>query len=114
MLRARGFCTTPAARAQFLLVAKDFVDAEAPARRLAVRQRHLDRASAAKLDGHVLVGGATLAADEKTMNGSMLVLEFASFDHAKEWVEADVYVTGRVWQSYSLQPFRMAPLPPKK
>ncbi|KAJ3227394.1 hypothetical protein HDU81_006739 [Chytriomyces hyalinus] len=106
----RLFSTTCRTRQQFVLIAKDYTDAEALARRNAVRISHLDRAGAAKKTGRVLMGGATLDSNGN-MNGSVLVLDFDSIEDARKWVADDVYVTGKVWETVDLQPFRMAPLP---
>ncbi|KAJ3351962.1 hypothetical protein HDU83_008485 [Entophlyctis luteolus] len=99
---------------QFLLVARDFTDAGALARRLAVRQAHLDRAALAKKEGVVLFGGATLDADDPAvakMSGSVLLYEFPSRAMAEQYIQQDPYIIGKVWESYTLTPFRMAPLP---
>ncbi|KAI8825520.1 hypothetical protein BJ741DRAFT_631749 [Chytriomyces cf. hyalinus JEL632] len=106
----RFFSTTCRTRQQFVLIAKDYSDAEALARRNAARTFHLDRAAAAKKSGRVLMGGATLDSNGN-MNGSVLVLDFESIEDARKWVADDVYVTGKVWETVDLTPFRMAPLP---
>ncbi|ORY48681.1 hypothetical protein BCR33DRAFT_714412 [Rhizoclosmatium globosum] len=75
------------------------------------------QARQSKLDGNVLVGGATLSSTDEAvakMNGSMLVLEFPTLADAEAYVKADPYVTGKVWESWTLTPFKMAPLPPSK
>ncbi|KAJ3296450.1 hypothetical protein HDU79_006681 [Rhizoclosmatium sp. JEL0117] len=113
----RAFSSTPRISQQFLLIAKDYSDAGALERRFKVRQNHLDRARQSKLDGNVLVGGATLSSTDEAvakMNGSMLVLEFPTLADAEAYVKADPYVTGKVWESWTLTPFKMAPLPPSK
>ncbi|KAI9344352.1 hypothetical protein BDR26DRAFT_857666 [Obelidium mucronatum] len=102
----RMFSSASSARVQFLLVAKDFTDADSLARRLAVRQCHLDRALQSKKDGTVLLGGATLN-QAGNMDGSMLVLDFPSAAVADAYVKTDPYIVGKVWQSYTLTPFKM-------
>ncbi|KAJ3028583.1 UNVERIFIED_CONTAM: hypothetical protein HDU68_001382 [Siphonaria sp. JEL0065] len=104
----RLFSTTPKGKSQFLLLAKDFRDSDALARRMTVRQSHLDRAVQSKTDGTVLVGGATLGEGEgKPMNGSMLVLDFPSNEVAHAYVKSDPYIVGKVWETYTLSPFKL-------
>eukprot|EP01137_Pigoraptor_chileana_P018210 Opistho-2@77344 len=67
---------------EFLIIAYDGTDPDAPTRRLAVRQQHLDRARQGKIDGSVVYGGAILG-DDGAMIGSSMVVRFptrAAFD----------------------------------
>ena len=43
---------------QWLIIARDGKDAEAPARRQAARPAHLENAARLQAKGHLLVGGA--------------------------------------------------------
>ncbi|KAJ3028029.1 UNVERIFIED_CONTAM: hypothetical protein HDU68_002612 [Siphonaria sp. JEL0065] len=99
------FSTTPRRKSQFLLLANDYRDSEALARRLTVRQSHLDRAGKSKLDGTVLVGGAKLSGDK--MIGSMMVLDFPSKEVADACIQSDPYVVGKVWETYTISPFKL-------
>ena len=94
---------------QFLVIAHDGTDGQAPARRQHVRNEHLERAKAAHRDGTVVWGGAIL--DENgEMIGSTLVLEYPSASDVHEWIATDPYVTGEVWQDITVKPFRLADL----
>ncbi|HEY8613790.1 MAG TPA: hypothetical protein VIL69_21215, partial [Roseomonas sp.] len=61
----------PAAPTHSIAIARDGTDAEAPARRLAVRDAHLARVRPAALDGTLMLGGAILDAPGGTMVGSV-------------------------------------------
>ncbi len=91
----------------FLVIAKDGTDAEAPARRLQVRERHLEGARALAANGTLQVGGALLDADGG-MIGSALVLEAEDEAAVRRLLEADVYHREGVWRSYEMYPFRRA------
>ncbi|MBM3517936.1 MAG: hypothetical protein FJX56_08705 [Alphaproteobacteria bacterium] len=94
---------------QFLLIAYDGTDAEAPARRAAVRERHLVGARRLKAEGKLRSGGAILD-DAGTMIGSAAVFEFPSRAELDAWLAADPYVTDGVWRDITIRPFREAVL----
>lgn len=95
---------------QFLILAKDFTDDEALARRLLVRNDHLARMSVEKVAGRFITGGATLDPNGK-MNGSMVVIDVANEQAVREWLQDEPYITGRVWNEVDILPFRMADVP---
>jgi uncharacterized protein YciI len=76
-------------------------------RRLAQRQKHLDRAKLAKEQGLILLGGATMS-EKNEMNGSMLLFDANSREEVDSYIKGDPYVTGQVWEKWSIQPFRCA------
>jgi uncharacterized protein len=91
----------------FLVIAKDGTDAEAPARRQRVRERHLEGARTLAESGTLQLGGALLDA-QGTMIGSALVVEAEDEAAARRLLEADVYHREGVWQSYEIHPFKRA------
>jgi uncharacterized protein len=91
----------------YLVIAKDGTDADAPARRQAVRERHLEGARALAERGVVQVGGALLDA-EGGMIGSALLVEAADEAEVRSLLDADVYAREGVWRSYEVYPFRRA------
>jgi uncharacterized protein YciI len=98
----KGFAAT-------LVVALDGHDAEAGARRLAVRPTHFARVAPEAASGRLVVGGAML--DEAgQMRGSALILALSEAE-ARDWVAADPYVQGDVWQKVSFHPVFLAALP---
>ena len=94
---------------QFLVLAYDGTDPEAPARRQAARQAHLEAARALKAAGHFIEGGAILDKDGQ-MIGSALIMDFPSEEELQAWLQSDPYVTGNVWQDIKVSPFRCAPI----
>ncbi len=99
-----------AARTHTVIVAMDGTDAEAPARRTAVREAHLARVRPMAADGTLAMGGAIL--DEAgAMRGSIAVTRHATDDAARAWMAEDPYVTGGVWKDITLHGTRFAPLP---
>jgi uncharacterized protein YciI len=92
---------------QFLVIARDGDDPEAPERRARVRPAHLEFIRPLVERGEVLVGGAIL--DESgAMVGSTILAEFESRDRLDEWLRQDPYVTGSVWRHVEVHPFRTA------
>lgn len=91
----------------FLVIAKDGTDDGAPARRAAVRERHLAGAHALAEAGRLQVGGAILD-DEGTMIGSALIVEADDEAALRSLLDADVYASQGVWQRYEVYPFRRA------
>ena len=93
---------------QWLIVARDGTDEEAPARRMAARAAHLANAAQLQASGHLLVGGALLD-EEGGMIGSACVAQFETRAELEEWLRTDPYVTGKVWQDVEVMPYRVAP-----
>ena len=93
---------------QWLIVARDGTDEEAPARRMAARAAHLENAAQLQAKGHLLVGGALLD-DEGRMIGSACVAQFETRAELEAWLRSDPYMTGNVWQDIQIMPYRVAP-----
>ncbi len=92
---------------QYLVVARDGTDPQAPARRQAARAAHLEGAIALSARGAVICGGALLD-DGGQMIGSALIVEFDDRAGLDAWLESDAYVTGDVWREIEVTPFRRA------
>ncbi|MFO0388941.1 MAG: YciI family protein [Alphaproteobacteria bacterium] len=93
---------------QFLLIAYDATDEDALTRRLSAREAHLVHAEGQKARGELLYGGAILDAEGK-MIGSCGVYEFPSKEALSDALSADPYVTGKVWNTITIQQYRLAP-----
>jgi hypothetical protein len=93
---------------QWLIIARDGTDAEAPERRMATRPAHLENAAKLQASGHLLIGGA-LVDDNGRMIGSACVAQFATRAELDAWLRTDPYVTGKVWQDIQIMPYRVAP-----
>ena len=92
---------------QFLLIAYDGTDAEAPERRMKVRQDHLNKIELLKQSGGFLFGGAILS-DDGNMIGSMIVYEFPDRQSLDALLKEEPYVTEGVWKKIEIKPFRHA------
>jgi uncharacterized protein len=93
---------------QWLIIARDGSDPDAPARRQAARPAHLENAARLQAAGHLLIGGA-LVDEEGAMIGSACVAQFATRTELDVWLASDPYVTGGVWQEIEVLPYRVAP-----
>lgn len=91
---------------EFLVIAYDGTDAEAPARRLAVREAHLAGAKRLKELGHFIQGGAILN-EHGAMIGSTLYMDFPSRKELDEWLRSDPYTTDGVWVTIKVEPIRL-------
>ena len=92
---------------QFLVVAHDGTDDQALARRMAVREAHLEGARQRADSGMTICGGALLDDDGK-MTGSASVVEVESRAELDAWLASDPYATGNVWQTIIVTQFRRA------
>lgn len=92
---------------QFLILAEDYKDADALTRRLSVREAHLKRMRTEKAEGRFVIGGAKLN-EQGNMHGSMLIVQLENEKAVQQWVQADPYVTGKVWEHINIFPFRVA------
>jgi uncharacterized protein len=93
---------------QWLIIARDGQDPQAPGRRQAARPAHLENAARLQAQGHLLVGGA-LTDDHGNMIGSAAIAQFATRAELDRWLATDPYVTGGVWQDIQVLPYRVAP-----
>ena len=96
---------------QYVITAHDGTDPGAAARRQAARPAHLDNISPMVAGRNILLGGAILD-DAGAMIGSVCIVDFptrAALDH---WLATDPYVTGGVWTSIDVKPFRVAVVVP--
>ena len=92
---------------EFLVMAYDGKDPEAKARRLRVREAHLNGVRAMKDVGTFINGGAIL--DENgEMIGSTLYVDFPTRAALDAWLTTDPYVTGGVWVTIEVRPIRLA------
>lgn len=92
---------------QYLILAQDGTDKDAQERRIKARPFHLETAKTLKVNGNLILGGATLDEEEK-MNGSVMVVEFENETKLHEWLDNDSYVTQGVWKNVEVKPFKVA------
>ena len=92
---------------QYVIHAYDHTDADALDRRMAVRPAHLDYVRQLKADGQFLLGGALLDTDGR-MIGSMLMLDLATEEQLKNYLNTDPYIIQGIWDKIDVRPFRPA------
>jgi uncharacterized protein YciI len=92
---------------QYIVTGYDHTDADALRRRMDVRPHHLDGARELKEKGHYIIGGAILN-DEGKMIGSTMILQFESEEELEAWKQSEIYITGGIWESVDIKPFRVA------
>jgi uncharacterized protein len=94
---------------QYLVIAHDGTDAEAPERRLNARPDHFVTARELKANNNFIIGGAILD-DKGKMTGSMMVVQFETEDDLALWMQREPYINGDVWRSIEVKPFKVAEL----
>lgn len=92
---------------QYLVTAYDHTDEGALKRRMDVRPHHLDGAKALKANGNYVIGGAMLSEEGKMM-GSIMILQFEDEEQLEAWKQSEIYITGKVWETVDIKPFRVA------
>ncbi|MGJ8678693.1 YciI family protein [Paraglaciecola sp.] len=75
------------------------------------RPAHLERLQALADQGRVLAAGPCPAIDsddpgEAGFTGSLVILDFDSLKQAKEWADADPYVSAGVYKSVTVKPYK--------
>lgn len=79
--------------------------------RAAARPDHVARLKALAEEGRVLVAGPHPAIDAEDpggagFTGSLVVVDFPSLDDARAWADADPYISGGVYESVVVKPFK--------
>jgi len=92
---------------QYLIIANDGKDDEALDRRKEVRPLHLAGAKKLKANGNFVIGGAMLD-EENNMRGSIMIVQFESQEDFQKWYDNEPYITGEVWKTIEVKPFRVA------
>lgn len=80
-------------------------------KRQQARPDHLARLNDLQQQGRLLLAGPHPAIDspepgEAGFTGSLVIADFDSLDCAREWADADPYVTSGVYQSVMVKPFK--------
>jgi uncharacterized protein YciI len=79
--------------------------------RKAVRPAHVARLQKLQEEGRLLLAGPFPAVDANDpglagFTGSLIVAEFATLDDAQTWASDDPYMSGGVYLSVSVKPFK--------
>jgi len=85
-------------------------DGSLPAR-LEARPAHLQRLEALVQDGRLVLAGPHPAIDSADpgaagFSGSLVVAEFDSLQDARDWADADPYMSAGVYARVTVKPFR--------
>lgn len=85
--------------------------ADSTALRRSARNAHLARLESLQSQGRLVLAGPYPAIDacdpgESGMDGSLVVAEFQSLEHARAWAEADPYVAAGVYRESIVKPFK--------
>lgn len=80
-------------------------------RRQQMRPAHIARLEALKNEGHLLLAGPFPAIDSidpgpAGFSGSLMIVEFPSLTEARNWADADPYVSGGVYRNVTVKPFK--------
>lgn len=79
--------------------------------RLAARPAHLERLTALRDAGRLLVAGPNPAIDSEDpgpagFSGSVIIAEFDSLEAARSWADADPYKAAGVYRQVTVKPFK--------
>ena len=94
---------------QFMVTAYDYTDSEALERRMANREAHLAGARKLIKAGNFISGGAILN-DAGNMIGSTLHLAFEDRSALEACLNADPYVSGKVWEHIDIRAVKLVPI----
>lgn len=80
-------------------------------KRLEARPAHLERLTALKAEGRIILAGPNPAVDSNDpgaagFTGSLIVAEFESLSAAQAWANADPYIKAGVYDHVVVKPFK--------
>lgn len=80
-------------------------------KRLAVREKHLERLKLLQDEGRLLTAGPMPAIDsenpgEAGFTGSTVIADFPSLAEAQSWADADPYIDAGVYDKVIVKPFK--------
>lgn len=80
-------------------------------KRMAARPAHLERIKALQDEGRLILAGPHPAIDSPDpgpagFSGSLIVAEFESLEAARNWAEADPYLSAGVFERVTVKPFK--------
>ncbi len=93
----------------YAIIAEDVENSLAD--RLAARPAHLERLTALRDQGRLILAGPHPAIDsddpgEAGFSGSLVVAEFDSLEHARAWADDDPYIKAGVYAKVTVKPFK--------
>ncbi|KAI8340772.1 hypothetical protein BC941DRAFT_418141 [Chlamydoabsidia padenii] len=108
--QTRKFSTSSSVSRQlFAVIAKDYTGEEAVQNRLSVRRQHIENANKSFVKGILKSGGALVDPHGSgNMLGSLMIIEAESIEKAREFVEKDIYIEKKVWETWEIYPYKAA------
>ena len=93
----------------YAIIAEDVENSLAD--RLAARPAHLERLTALRDQGRLILAGPHPAIDsddpgEAGFSGSLVVAEFDSLEDARAWADDDPYIKAGVYAKVTVKPFK--------
>ncbi|ORX44774.1 hypothetical protein DM01DRAFT_1386788 [Hesseltinella vesiculosa] len=96
-------------RKQFIVLIHDYTDDQALERRMAVRDAHMAKAAMWHDNKDLLCGGALFDSHTtRKMVGSMMICQAESEQDLQDRIANDPYVVGKVWEKWTIYPYRNA------
>ncbi len=92
---------------QFLILAQDRTDSQAPERRARVRAAHIETLNRYHASGNMIAGAALLDERSQQMNGSAIMVDFPSRAALDAWLAEEPYITGKVWGEIKIIPCQL-------
>lgn len=87
---------------EFMIIAYEAGDEEAPARKLKVQKAHLRQANLMREKGHLMEESAFLN-DAGQVTGTTLYCRFDSREELDQWIKNDPYWLGNIWVKIEVQ-----------
>jgi uncharacterized protein YciI len=86
---------------QFLILATDGTDSDAPSRRSRARDEHRALIGKLKASGNFKLGGHTLDFNERIV-GSAVIVDFPSREELEAYLRIEPYVVQHVWEEIKI------------
>jgi uncharacterized protein YciI len=93
---------------QFILIAHDATDAQAPQRRQDSRSEHLRTIAELRDNGNVICGVA-ITDENDAMKGSVIITNFETRAQFDTWLANDPYTVNKVWGETTVYNGKLAP-----
>jgi len=93
----------------FIITGQDGSDDQALERRMNVREEHMGGVAEMVKEKKLLYAAAMLN-NAGTLIGSTMIVDFESRDALDQYLEAEPYMTGKVWQKIDVKPCKIPPV----
>jgi uncharacterized protein YciI len=93
----------------YAIISQDAADSLS--KRMATRPAHVERLEQLRDEGRLILAGPHPAIDSEDpgpagFTGSLVVAEFDSLEDARQWADADPYLTAGVYERITVKPFK--------